>query len=120
MSLADLDERERGIVHECLRAAVEGPFFPEREFSIIFGLTRSELKEILSAWPELDESDENVVRAINNSMNNLLGYPLREKMVAWPEFISISRPELAPIFFKWKEKPSDDRYVARSHFENAM
>src|SRR5712691_11317146 len=39
-SLANLDEKEREVVQECLRATVEGPFFPDWEFETIFGLKR--------------------------------------------------------------------------------
>ena len=72
MSLANLDEREREVVRECLRATVEGPFFPDWEFEIIFGLKRDDVRQVLQSWPALNEADESVVRAINNSFNNLL------------------------------------------------
>ena len=74
MSLADLDERERDVVRRCLQAAVDGPFFPEWEFGTIFGLERDEVRRVLMSWPSLDETDDIVVRAINNSSNNHLGY----------------------------------------------
>jgi hypothetical protein len=74
--LADLDDREREVVRECLRAAVNGPFFPDWEFETLFGLDREEVRRVLLSWPTLNEADETVVPAINNSMNNLLGYPM--------------------------------------------
>ena len=121
MALADLNERERDIVRQCLRAAADGPFFPEWEFSIIFGLTREQVGKTLAAWPDLDETNTDVVRAINNSMNNLLGYPIkRENMEAWPDFISVDRLALVSIFAKWKGKSTEERYVPRCHFENMM
>ena len=40
MSVADLSEREQAVVHDCLRAAAEGPFFAEREFGALFGMAR--------------------------------------------------------------------------------
>ena len=120
MSLANLDERERAVVRECLRAAVEGPFFPEWEFSIIFGLERDDVRRVLSAWPELDETDESVVRAINNSFNNLFGYPTRNKKDLWPKFISVSGLELARIFDKWKGRTPRTFYKVRDHFDDAM
>lgn len=104
MSLADLDDGERRIVRECLRAAVEGSFFPDGEFHTLFGLARGEVHRILSLWPELDEADESVVIAINNSFNNLLGYPARNGDEEWPKFISVTRGEVERIFDKWKGK----------------
>src|SRR5262245_57384669 len=89
MSLADLDQQERDVVRQCLHAAVEGPFFPEWEFGTIFGLERDDVRRVLMSWPDLDEADESVVRAINNSFNNLLGYPTKNKQTIWPKFISV-------------------------------
>jgi hypothetical protein len=120
MSLANLDERERELVRECLRATVEGPFFPDWEFSTIFGLEREEVRKILSGWPELDESDKSVVVAINNSFNNLLGYPTRHKMEIWPNYISVSPWEIALLFDKWKGRPARESYKVRDHFDDAM
>ena len=120
MPLANLDDREREVVRECLRAAVEGPFFPEWEFETIFGLTRDEIKQVLLAWPRLDETDESVVIAINNCFNNLLGYPAKRKHEIWPEFISVSHMDLAKIFDKWKGRPPRISYKTRDHFDDAM
>lgn len=39
------------------------------------GLTRPEAKALFAGWPNLDEDDENVLLLINNSLNNVLGYP---------------------------------------------
>jgi hypothetical protein len=119
-SLANLDEKERQIVGECLRAAVEGPFFPEWEFSTIFGLERDEVRSILSAWPDVDESDDCVVRAINNSMNNILGYPARNKAEEWPKYISATPMEVARIMDKWKGRTPRTAYKVRDHFDDAM
>jgi hypothetical protein len=103
-----------------LRAAVEGPFFPEWEFGTIFGLSRDEVRQVLSSWPDLNESEERVMVAINNSFNNLLGYPARNKHELWPKFISVTHIELARIFDKWKGRPPRDAYKARDHFDDAM
>jgi hypothetical protein len=120
MPLTNLDEREREVVRECLRAAVDGPFFPDWEFSIIFGLTRDEVRQVLCSWPDLNEADESVVRAINNSFNNLLGYPTRNKQELWPKFISVGGIELARIFDKWKGRTPRVSYKVRDHFDDAM
>lgn len=51
MPLDDLTVAERKIVHECLRASVEGPFFPDWEFGTIFGIEREEVEEVLRFCP---------------------------------------------------------------------
>jgi hypothetical protein len=104
MSLANLDQREQEVVRECLAASVDGPFFPDWEFKTLFGLERFEVRRILSRWPYLDENDESVVLAINNSFANLLGYPTPNIEENWPKFISVSPRDLAIIFDKWKDR----------------
>ena len=102
MPLRDLEENEREIVKQCLRAAVEGPFFPDWEFSTLFGLERDEVRNLLESGTRLDDSTEIVRIAINNSFNNLTGYPHGcEK--EWSKFISVSPQEVLRIFSKWRE-----------------
>ena len=101
MPLADLNESERGIVRECLGAVVEGSLFPEWEFHTLFGIEREELRVVFESWPRIDENNESVVLAINNSLNNLLGYPTQTDQ-EWPKFISASRQEVKKIFDKWR------------------
>ena len=120
MSLSDLNEKERDVVRQCLRAAVEGPFFPEWEFQTIFGLRREQVNTVLVSWLELDEKDELVVRAINNSFNNLLAYPAPNKQELWPKYVSVSAIELARVFDKWKRRPLRDHSKARDYFDDAM
>jgi hypothetical protein len=63
------------IVRQALRAAVEGPFFPDEEFSTLFGVDRNTANEILVAWPERTVGPDTFRGAVIGSLNNLLGYP---------------------------------------------
>jgi hypothetical protein len=101
------------------RRAVEGPFFPEWEFPIIFGLERDEVKSVFDSWPNVDESDEEVSRAINNSMLNLISYPAPCKAHEWPKFISTTGPGVWRIFLKWKGSKTRD-YKARDLVDESM
>ena len=120
VSLANLDEREREVIRECLQAAVEGPFFPDWEFQTLFGLTRDDVKRVLQSWPDLNEADESVTRAINNSFNNLLGYPIPNKEEIWSKFMSVTGEELAVIFDKWKGRAPRTSNKARDYFDDLM
>ena len=103
MPLADLNAAEQLTVRECLAAAANGPFFPDWEFQTLFGVERSEVRSILDAWPNLDETNENVLLAINNSMNHLLGYPHgRER--EWSQYISARPEDVARILQKWRSE----------------
>ena len=101
MPLIDLSAEERRVVFECLSAAATGPFFPDWEFHTLFGIERRDVKAVVDAWPAVDETSENVVLAINNSMNNLLGYP-HGRDREWRQYISVSPEEVARIFGKWR------------------
>ena len=80
---AFLDDDDLEVIAGCLAATVNGPFFPEWEFHTLFGLVRSEVAEVAAAWPSLPRltpdwcaSPEAFQRkAVNNAVNNLLGYP---------------------------------------------
>lgn len=96
MKLSNLSFKEREIVYECMKAAADGPFFPDWEFETLFGLDRNELKSIVNSWPNIDESDETVLLAINNSMANLIGYP-HGKECEWKNHISGTPKEISTI-----------------------
>jgi len=60
------------------------------------------------------------VLAVNNTINNLLGYPTENKQEIWPSFISVSGMELARIFDKWKGREPRTSYEARDYFDDLM
>jgi hypothetical protein len=101
MSLSSLTAAEKQIVFECLVAASDGPFFPDWEFHTLFGLDRDRVRQIAAAAPNIDDSNEDVALAINNSMTNLLGYP-HDQEAAWSNFISVSEKEVDRVFEKWR------------------
>ena len=73
MNFDSLGDADKVVVGEALRAAADGPFFPEWEFHTLFGLARSEVRAVAHAWPNVDLTDAKVVLAVNNSFNNLAG-----------------------------------------------
>jgi hypothetical protein len=111
MSLDNLKRQEQKVVLECLRASTEGPFFPDQEFSTLFGLSRSEVRSVMDQWPVDDRSDEKAALAINNAINNLLGYP-HDQEEAWSKYISGSREEVYAIFEKWRDSPAEGYFDA--------
>ena len=74
MPLSDLNADELAVVCDCLRCIAEGKVIShDSEFQTLFGIEPSDVESVLRAWPHVDDADENVNLAINNSMNNLLG-----------------------------------------------
>lgn len=101
MSINRLGENEKEIVYQCLVAALKGPFFPEWEFATLFGIERNTLAKIVEAWPQVDDKEEHVVLAINNSMGNLVGYP-HGKEGEWKKYISVPPDEVISILQRWR------------------
>ena len=100
-----MSKREWQTILECLKASAYGPFFDhDDEFATIFGIDRSELETVIDEWWIEDTSpSDNVLLAINNSMNNLLGYPHR-KCHLWSDYISVSPKEVNRVFEKWRNE----------------
>ena len=46
-----LTQRQIDIIGEALRAAAYGPFFPETEYSAIFGIEKEEVALVAEEWP---------------------------------------------------------------------
>ena len=94
LSVEDID-----VVRQCLAAAVRGPFFPDWEFSTLFGHERDEVAGVLERWPDRENPEDQDV-AVSNTLNWLLGYP-HERWDVWGEFISVAPREVAPVMARW-------------------
>src|SRR3954470_11994485 len=101
MPLSDLTDAEREVVWQCLRVSVEGPLFPEWEFQTLFGVSRETVKRVLSAWPHVDDLQQDVHLAINNSMNLLFFYPPDDEF-NWDKWITFPMGEIKRVFLKWR------------------
>ena len=89
------------LIGECLRAAVEGPFFPDWEFTVLFGFTRAEVAAILATWPACEDRSAQQA-AVNGTLNNLLGYPIKKRAL-WPQYISASPEEIQAVYARWRK-----------------
>ncbi len=103
--LADLSERERAVVLECLKCVATGKVIEhDWEFPILFGIEVAELISVLQAWPEVDESDGVEACAINNSMFHLLSYP-HGYHTKWDSVMPIPLEEVVNVLRKWQGIP---------------
>ncbi len=100
-----LDDNE--IVRGCLKAAVEGPFFPDWEFRTLFGLEREEVASVLSAWPDT-ANEEKARLAANGAIENLLGYPHNASEETWNTYIPVSEQALSEFFLRWRRPAHGD------------
>ena len=96
-----IDADDRNVVKACLRAAVEGPFFPDWEFPTLFGLEREEVRQVLESWPEGADAGTQFI-AVNNALGHLLGYP-HGREDAWDDFIPVGREQLQDLVWRVRE-----------------
>jgi len=105
LPLADLSAEELAVVRECLKCIAEGSAIPhDWEFQTLFGIEPSDVQAVLSEWPQVDDSEQRVYLAINNSMNSLLGL-ISDRELA--RYIPYSKGEIGDAFRKWKGSISD-------------
>ena len=103
MASESMSESDTAVIGECLRAAAEGPFFPDWEFHTLFGLGREKVAEIAAAWPEIDQDEPAVEVAVNNAMNHLLGYP-HGREEEWGQFVSVDPAEVERVLEAWRRR----------------
>lgn len=93
MSLASrLSDADNVTALECLRAAVEAPFFEDGELHTLSGYTPTEIQAVLNAWPEAPANvDQAAVLygVVSGLTAYTMGFP-----VTWPRFISVSQDDL--------------------------
>jgi len=106
MEIEHLSDADKAIIGQALRATADGPFFDEWEFHTLFGLTRTEVRAVADAWPNVELTNANVLLAVNNSLNNLLGYPHHQDS-AWSQWISVDRPRLDELFCRLRGRAGE-------------
>ncbi len=94
------------VFRESLIAAARGPFFPDWEFGTLFGMERPEVESIAESFSAATPIAGDVAVALNNAMNNLLGYPHGQEL-AWAQWLSVSPAELQAIYSQWRASGSE-------------
>ena len=105
---------ESDIIHQCLAAALEGPFFPAGEFYTITGVSLKELRAVAQQWPEYGKSAElHVVKAIFAVLQAFCWYPwLIDIDQNWPRHFDFHPDRLKPVAEKWRKRLAQLRQSA--------
>jgi len=95
-----LTKNDHLIISKCLKAAADGPFFPDWEFSTLFGFSREEFRHQASLYEPQDDQPVHVGFAVHNALNHLVGYPI-DSEDQWSAWIPANRSELKVLLSKW-------------------
>ncbi len=110
MPLADLDPQELEVIFACLKCVADGRVIRhDWEFETVFGIEVTDILKVVAAWPNVDEKDETVELAINNSMVNLLGYP-HGWHARWDSCTSVPLSEIARVLNKWRGSTEENYF----------
>jgi hypothetical protein len=102
-----LTDRDVQVIREALAAAIDGPFFPEEEFVTLMGLTRDQMRQVLTNWP--NDRSEDVGRGVNNVLLHLgHQHDRHESERAWPEYSSATPRELRDALNHWRTEMDFD------------
>lgn len=105
MPLANLLPEENALVRACLKCVAEGRVIPhDWEFQTLFGIEPAQLVAVADAWPNVDESDEVVELAINNSLNSLLGLVSDDLL---SKHLDYEKSQVSAVLSKWRRGASD-------------
>ncbi|WP_262851529.1 hypothetical protein [Mumia quercus] len=101
-----LDAGDSEVICQCLVAAADGPFFPDWEFHTLLDFERDEIRRIAQRWPRWD-NDVEQSDAVNNVLNNLLGYP-HGRWDVWHDYIAPTSTDVARIYARWRAEDQLD------------
>jgi NADH:ubiquinone oxidoreductase subunit E len=101
MSFAKLTQNEKQIILQCLNAILNGSFL-EHEFHARLGIEIEDLSQVVSTYPNIEDSDDNSNEtiAINNCLNEVChGISFLER--EWREWFNVQRSEVDEVYRKW-------------------
>ncbi|WP_148415726.1 hypothetical protein [Noviherbaspirillum massiliense] len=90
-------------VSQYMKAAADGPFFPEWEFQTLFGLERATVRELANKLSATTPVTEDMIIAACNTFANLFGYPCgfsRE----WKKWVTVPPEQAELAFERWRAK----------------
>lgn len=85
----------------CLDTAASTVYFPDWEFSTLFGLERKEVRDVARRWPVKDPTPKDR-RAVSQSIGQLLGYPHGGEGQLVNELGLKTLEELADLLQRWR------------------
>jgi hypothetical protein len=85
-----------------MKALAESQLIEDWEMHTRLGIRRETLREIVSRWPNIDDTDphSDEFLAINNCMNEICN-GLRISPEEWNKLFTLTRPQILDAYQKW-------------------
>jgi hypothetical protein len=110
MAFEKLDEREQQIILQAMKLIlIEEKYIGDWAFPSRTGITRDELRQVITEWPNLKDEDDTDsknnpdltrVLAINNSLNEVLhGVSVSDE--DWEKWFDEPREEVKRVYNAW-------------------
>jgi hypothetical protein len=102
MAFKDLSATDQGLALQCMKVIADGSEIEDWEFQTRLGITRPTLKEIISMWPEIDDSaeDSDEFLAINNCFNEIC-HGIHIPPIEWEKSFSQPRDTVKQAYANW-------------------
>ncbi len=102
MAFKELLPGEQQIVLQCMKAIADGHEIGGWEFQTRLGIVRPALKQIISLWPEIDDSSENSdgFLAVNNCLNEVC-HGVHWTDTEWRTRFTQPKEEVKKAFQNW-------------------
>jgi hypothetical protein len=100
MAIEVLSAKERNIVLQCMKATAA--HIENWEMHTRLGLEASDLQQVITRWPNLDDRDERSIDflAINNCMNEVChGFPIGQ--TEWNNWFDAPMNDVEATYRKW-------------------
>src|SRR5215469_2926764 len=102
MAFGQLTAEEQDIIQQCMVFILETNHIEGPDYSTRLGISEEELREVIAAWPNLDDADLHSITsvAINNCLNEVChGLDIPE--VQWRQWFTDYREAVRAVYAKW-------------------
>jgi diaminopimelate decarboxylase len=98
MAFENLSAKQQEIVLRCMKAT--NAFIDDWEKHTRLGLSPEELQRVIQHWPQIDDSEETGLLAVNNCLNEVChGFHIDSN--EWPRWFDCTREQVDDVYQRW-------------------
>ena len=97
-----LNNKNWQIILQCMECIFQGPYISDVAFSTRVGISRSQLKSLIDAWPNIDDSNwESYAHIGVNNVLNEICHGVSISTSDWDNWFDVSRREVKEVYKRW-------------------